>query len=140
MFDIGWMEMVVIGAVALVVVGPKDLPGMFRTVGQLMGKARGMARDFQRTMEQAANEAGLAEATKVMSSLNMAGLDGATSAARDYAKSVVMGQAKPGVAATAAAVVTAPAAPPAASAAATPAMKRKPVARRKPVKKAGPDQ
>ncbi len=95
MFDVGWMEMVVIGTVALVVVGPKDLPGMFRSTGQFMAKARGMARDFQRTMEQAANEAGLGDVTKVMTSLNKVGLDSATSAARDYAKSVAMGQPKP---------------------------------------------
>ncbi len=64
MFDIGWLEMLIIGIVALIVVGPKDLPGMFRTVGQFMGKARGMAREFQRTMEAAADDSGLKEATK----------------------------------------------------------------------------
>ena len=67
MFDIGWLELIVIGIVALIVVGPKDLPGMFRTVGRFMGKARGMAREFQRAMEQAADESGLKEAA---SSLN----------------------------------------------------------------------
>ena len=64
MFDIGWLELIVIGIVALIVVGPKDLPGMFRTVGRFMGKARGMAREFQRAME---DESGLKEAA---SSLN----------------------------------------------------------------------
>lgn len=59
MFDIGWAEMLVIGVVALVVVGPKDLPKMFHTVGQLMGKARGMAREFQRAMDAAAKETGV---------------------------------------------------------------------------------
>ena len=62
MFDIGWMELMVIGIVALIVVGPKDLPGLFRAAGQFMGKARGMAREFQRSMEAAADETGLGEA------------------------------------------------------------------------------
>ena len=59
MFDIGWTELMVIGIVALIVVGPKDLPGMFRTVGQYVGRARKMARDFQRAMEDAADESGM---------------------------------------------------------------------------------
>lgn len=61
MLDIGWQELLVIGAIALIVVGPKDLPGMLRTLGQYVGKLRGMAKDFQRTMDQAARDADLAE-------------------------------------------------------------------------------
>ncbi|MEO1613405.1 MAG: twin-arginine translocase TatA/TatE family subunit, partial [Pseudomonadota bacterium] len=41
MLDIGFMEILVIGAIALIVVGPKELPGLLRTVGQYAGKARG---------------------------------------------------------------------------------------------------
>jgi sec-independent protein translocase protein TatB len=59
MFDLGWTELLIIGVVALIVVGPKDLPKMFRTLGQMMGKARGMAREFQRAMDAAADEAGV---------------------------------------------------------------------------------
>ena len=53
MFDIGWSEMLVVGVVALIVVGPKDLPKMFHTLGEMTGKARGMAREFQRAMDAA---------------------------------------------------------------------------------------
>jgi sec-independent protein translocase protein TatB len=59
MFDLGWTELLIIGVVALIVVGPKDLPKMFRTLGQFMGKARGMAREFQRAMDSAADESGV---------------------------------------------------------------------------------
>ncbi len=59
MLDIGLSEMLIVGVVALVVVGPKDLPKMFHTIGQFTGKARGMAREFQRAMDVAAKEAGV---------------------------------------------------------------------------------
>ncbi len=61
MFDIGWSELLVVGAIALIVVGPKDLPRMLRTFGKYTAQARGMARDFQRSMEDAAREADLSE-------------------------------------------------------------------------------
>ena len=43
MFDLGWTELLVIGIVSLIVVGPKDLPVLFRKAGQFIGKAKGMA-------------------------------------------------------------------------------------------------
>lgn len=66
MFDIGWTELLVIGLVALIVVGPKDLPGMFRALGQFTAKAKRMAREFSRAMEDAADEAGVADVQKTL--------------------------------------------------------------------------
>jgi sec-independent protein translocase protein TatB len=61
MFDIGWSEMAVIMLVALVVIGPKDLPRLARTIGQWVAKGRSMAREFQRSLEDMAREAELDE-------------------------------------------------------------------------------
>ena len=55
MLDIGWQEIIILMLIALIVVGPKDLPRIVKTAGQWMGKARGYARDFQRTIEEAAD-------------------------------------------------------------------------------------
>lgn len=64
MFDIGWTELLVIGIVALVVIGPKDLPVMFKTLGRFTARARQMAREFQRAMEQAADDSGIKDVAK----------------------------------------------------------------------------
>jgi sec-independent protein translocase protein TatB len=64
MFDLGWTELLLIGIVALIVVGPKDLPVMFRTLGKFTGRLRAMARDFTRAMEDAADEAGVKDIAK----------------------------------------------------------------------------
>lgn len=66
MFGLGWSEMVLIGIVALIIIGPKDLPGMFKAMGEFTGKARGMAREFSRAMEQAANESGVNEVSNTL--------------------------------------------------------------------------
>lgn len=57
MFDIGWAELMVIACVAIIVVGPKDLPRMLRTFGQIVGKMRRMANEFQSTFNDAIREA-----------------------------------------------------------------------------------
>lgn len=66
MFDLGWTELMVIGVVALIVVGPKDLPGMFRAVGKFVGKAKQMAREFSRAMNDAADDAGVSDVTSTL--------------------------------------------------------------------------
>lgn len=57
MFDIGWTELLVVAMIAILVVGPKDLPKMLRTFGQTVGKLRRMAGEFQSTFNEALREA-----------------------------------------------------------------------------------
>ena len=64
MFDIGWSELLVIGVVALIAIGPKELPGVLRMVGQWMGKARRMASEFQGQFPEAMREAEMADLKK----------------------------------------------------------------------------
>lgn len=64
MFDISWGEMLLIGVVALIAIGPKELPGVLRMVGQWMGKARHMAAEFQGQFREAMREAELADLKK----------------------------------------------------------------------------
>lgn len=87
--DIGMSEMLVIGVVALIVVGPKDLPGMFRTLGRFTARAKAMAREFSSAMEAAADESGVREATdalKAASNPKKFGLDKLNEAADQFEK------------------------------------------------------
>ena len=69
MLDVGWTELLLIGVVALIVIGPKDLPVMFHTLGRITARARGMAREFSSAMEDAAKASGMQEATKELRDL-----------------------------------------------------------------------
>ncbi|MCX7890101.1 MAG: Sec-independent protein translocase protein TatB, partial [Rhodobacteraceae bacterium] len=89
MLDVGWSELLIIGVVALIVVGPKDLPVMFRTFGRFTGKMRVMARDFQRAMDEAAKASGMDETVrdlKSMTSKKAMGLDALETAAAKFEK------------------------------------------------------
>lgn len=61
MFDVGWQEIFVIAVVALIVIGPKDLPRALKTVTGVIRKLRGMARDFQSGLDDIVRESELAE-------------------------------------------------------------------------------
>jgi sec-independent protein translocase protein TatB len=63
-FDIGWTEIALIGGVALIAIGPKELPGALRTAGQWVGKARRLATEFQSQFQEALREADIAEMKK----------------------------------------------------------------------------
>ena len=89
MFDIGWTELLLIGIVALIVVGPKDLPVMFHTLGRFTAKARSMAREFTRAMDDAAKESGVSDVAKDLKDMTSArklGLDKVQEAASKFEK------------------------------------------------------
>lgn len=68
MFDLAWSEIALIGVVALVVIGPKDLPGAIRGVAQMLGKARRMAGEFQTHVDEMVREAKLDEVKREIDS------------------------------------------------------------------------
>jgi sec-independent protein translocase protein TatB len=69
MFDIGWSELLVIAVVAIIVVGPKDLPRLMRSFGHYAGKLRRAASDFQRQFEEAMRESEVDEVRKAIESV-----------------------------------------------------------------------
>jgi sec-independent protein translocase protein TatB len=87
--DFSWSELLVVGIVALIVIGPKDLPGMFRELGRFTAKIRAMGREFSRAMEQAAKETGVqdvADDLKKVANPKAMGLDAMKSAADKFEK------------------------------------------------------
>jgi sec-independent protein translocase protein TatB len=72
MFDIGWGEFLVIGIVALIVIGPRELPGVLRTIGQGISKIRRMASEFQGQFQEAMREAEMAELKKSVDEVSAA--------------------------------------------------------------------
>ena len=75
MFDIGGLEMAVILLIALIVVGPKELPRLLKTVGHWVRKARGLAREFQSGLDDIVREAELDEAKKMIEDTTKGSLD-----------------------------------------------------------------
>jgi sec-independent protein translocase protein TatB len=75
MFDIGWGKIVIIAVIALIVIGPKELPAVLRTVGQWMGKIRRMAAEFQGQFQEAMREAEMADLKKQVDAITEATRD-----------------------------------------------------------------
>jgi len=69
MFDISWSEFLLIGVVALIVIGPKELPAVMRTIGQWTRKVRGMASEFQNQFQEAIREAEMSDLKKEVDDL-----------------------------------------------------------------------
>jgi sec-independent protein translocase protein TatB len=64
MFDIGWGELILIGIVALIAIGPKELPTVLRTLGRYMAKIKHMSAEFQSQFQEALREAEVADLKK----------------------------------------------------------------------------
>lgn len=76
MFDIGWPEMAIILIVALIVIGPRDLPRVAKTIGQWVGRGRALAREFQSQLEDMAREAELDEVKREIEKAGRTNLKG----------------------------------------------------------------
>lgn len=126
MFDIGWSELMLIGVVALIVIGPKELPGVLRTVGRTIAKLRRMAGEFQGQFQDALREAELSEVRKEIGDIagsasdsvkkNFPGMDvlDPLRSIREEIRSTVESAAKPAtIAAATTAAATVEASPPA---------------------------
>jgi len=83
MFDIGWQELFVLAVLAIIVIGPKDLPRAIRTVTHWVRKARGMARDLQDGLDDMVREADLDDIKKQANSIMSDDMDPAGTIARE---------------------------------------------------------
>lgn len=121
--DLSWSELLIVGIVALIVIGPKDLPGMFRELGRFTAKVRTMGREFSRAMDQAAKESGVNEVAsdlRKVANPKAMGLDAVRSAADKFEKWDPMKPASKVAGATGAKPLTPPPMPPVATPAAAP--------------------
>src|SRR5713101_407166 len=75
MFDLSWSEILVIGTAAIIFIGPKELPGALRTLGQLTGKAREMAREFRGSVDDMIRESEIHELKNQVEKIGMSGGD-----------------------------------------------------------------
>lgn len=90
MFNLGWGEILLIGIVALIAIGPKELPGVLRTVGQMIGKVRRMANEFQGQFQEALREADIADLKKHAEDIvsDVSNFDPLTETQKDLEKSL----------------------------------------------------
>jgi sec-independent protein translocase protein TatB len=95
MFDLAWSHLLLIGVVALLVIGPKDLPRALRTVGVWVGRARTIAREFQGSLDQMIREAELEEVRKEVEQAATVDLDHSIESTIDPEGGIGHGVAEP---------------------------------------------
>lgn len=76
MFDIGWTEIAIIAVVAIIVIGPRDLPRVLRTLGEYVGKAKAMTNEFRRHVDDMIRETELDEVKKQIDAASSADIEG----------------------------------------------------------------
>ncbi len=76
MFDIGWTEIAIIAVVAIIVIGPKDLPRVLRTLGEYVGKAKAMTAEFRRHVDDMIRETELDEVKKQIDAASSPDIEG----------------------------------------------------------------
>ena len=84
MFDLGWSELLLVAVLAIIFIGPKDLPRLMRTLGQYMARMKAMAREFQQSFEELARESELEDLRREISELR----DHATKPLEDIKKNI----------------------------------------------------
>ncbi len=75
MFDIGWTEIAAIAVIAILIIGPKDLPKAMRSVAKMVGKVKAMMREFQGNLDDMIRETELEEVKKQISSVRTADIE-----------------------------------------------------------------
>ena len=88
MFDVSWSELLILGVVALIVVGPKELPVLMRTLGRYAGMARKQAAEFRTHFDDAMREAEMSELREEMDSVRREVMGTAQEAEQSVASSV----------------------------------------------------
>ncbi len=122
MFDISWTELMVIAIVAIIFIGPKELPAALRTVGRWVGKARTMAREFQNNVDDMIRESELEELRKEVRKIESGELEREIEKAVDPEGDISRTLAAPDIPHLSAPPATSPESAPAASGEATPAI------------------
>lgn len=95
-FGIGSFELMMLAVVAIIVVGPKDLPKLLRTVGQFMTKVRGMASEFRGYLDEAARDTGLDDVKSEVSKMTNFSVDDLTDSSSDVKSAITESAPKPG--------------------------------------------
>jgi len=75
MLDLGWQEFVMVGLVLILVVGPKDMPRILKAVVKTIGKVRGMAREFQSSMMEVADQDEFKDVKKALNDVRTGQVD-----------------------------------------------------------------